>query len=258
MHPRKAIIAAMVCAAVAPPVWPAAKQEPSLAVLPMQVKQGLDRMGTALRALGNFELKADVTTEEVLMTGQKLQNSSLMTFDVQRPNRMYIDINSPRKHRQIFYDGKQFTMFSPSTGYYGTVDAPATIAAMLKEADDRYGIEMPMADLFQWGTSSFPIERIRSSMYAGSDLINGQTCDHYAFRQQRVDWQIWINRCEPALPCKLVIVNADDASQPTTTAVYRWATGSTFAESLFHFEPPAQARHIVLGQVNPTPVKGGK
>src|ERR1700761_6146478 len=110
VHSRKAVIAAVICAAVAPPVWPAAKQEPSLAVLPVQVKQGLDRMGTALRALTNFELKSDVTTEEVLVTGQKLQNSSVMTFEVQRPNRMYIDINSPHKHRQIFYDGKQFTI----------------------------------------------------------------------------------------------------------------------------------------------------
>ena len=29
-------------------------------------------------------------------------------------------------------------------------------------------------------------------MNAGQDFIGGEICDHYAFRQGKIDWQIWI------------------------------------------------------------------
>jgi len=241
------------------PAKPAARPAtPPPAAIPADVRQGLDRMGAALRALNSFELKASVTSEEVLTSGQKLQNSAVITYAVRRPDRMFIDIAAPQKHRQIFYDGKQFTIFGPATGYFASVGAPATIGAMLKKANDDYGIEMPMADLFEWGTEAFPVARIKSAMNAGIDTIDGRTCSHYAFRQAAVDWQVWIDQAEPALPCKLVITNTEDVAQPTLTAVYSWATNATFGDDKFQFQPPSSARKIVLGQVGAAPARGGK
>lgn len=235
-----------------------ATAKPTPAPIPTQVRAGLDRMGAALRALSSFELKADVTTEDVLVSGQKLQSSAVMTFDVRRPNRLFVDILSPRKHRQLFYNGRQLTVFGPETGYYASVDAPPSIAAMLKLAADKYGIEMPMADLFEWGTSAFPVSRIESAIYAGKDDIAGRTCEHYAFRQPQVDWQLWLGQ-DDNLPCKLVITDRVDPVQPQTVAVYRWSTGSSFADSQFTFEPPSgQGKRIVLGQVGPATAEGGK
>lgn len=217
---------------------PAFAQARGAAVIPAPVTQSLNRMGTALRALSSFELKADVTTEEVLMSGQKLQNSALMTFNVTRPNRLFIDVASEQRRRQFFYDGKTFTVYSPALGYFAAVDAPPTIKALMQDASDRYGIELPMTDLFSWGTEAFPIDRIRSAVYAGTDRINGQVCEHLAFRQKSVDWQVWINQGQPALPCKLVIVNTEDPAQPTTTAVYSWTTKPTFTDARFRFAAP--------------------
>jgi hypothetical protein len=257
MDLKTSAIATFLCAMVAMPVEPSAAAAPSAAI-PPAVNAALNRMAAALRGLNSFELKADVTTEAVLVSGQKLQNAAQMTFDVQRPHGLFVDIDSAQKHRQIFYNGKSFTIFGPSTGYYATIDAPPTIKAMLQQASDRYGFEFPMADLFQWGTEAFPVDRITTAIYAGADHIDGKSCEHLAFRQKGVDWQLWVAKDGPALPCKLVIVNTDDAAQPQTTATYSWSTTPTFADAKFNFAPPTEGRRILLGQVEPASAKGGK
>jgi hypothetical protein len=262
---RSAIIAASCLAAL-----PAYAQESTTAStpstteattapvkLPDEVVQRLDRMGTALRALSSFEIKSDVTTEDVLEDGQKLQSSSAITYDVRRPDRLYVEIQSPHKQRQFFYDGKNLTVYGPKTGYYATTSAPPTIVDMLKNVEDKFGLEIPMSDLFQWGTSSFPIERIKSGLYVGTDMIDGRTCDHLAFRQDLVDWQLWINVAD-SLPCKLAIANTEDEAQPQFTAVYRWTPNSSFTDAQFTFNPPPQAKRIALSQAGPAGTEGGK
>ena len=42
-------------------------------------------------------------------------------------------------------------------------------------------------------------------MNAGQDFIDDDLCDHYAFRQGKIDWQIWITTGSKPLPRKVVI-----------------------------------------------------
>ncbi|MDX3885340.1 MAG: DUF2092 domain-containing protein [Sphingomonas sp.] len=245
-------------AQTAPAASAAAPQAAQAQPIPPRVKQALDRMGTALRALTAFELRADLTTEDVLETGQKLQGSSLLTMDVRQPDRLLITVDSARKQRSIYYDGRKLTVFGPKTGYYASFDAPPTIREMLRIATDRYGLETPLADLFEWGTPDFPVDRIEEALYAGWDRIGTRSCDHYAFRQEGADWQLWIDQAASALPCKLVIVNTDDPAQPQTTVVLDWTTGKRFTDAQFTFVPPAGSHQITFGQVDPGAAKGGR
>jgi hypothetical protein len=253
MRYRTCLVAAIGCLGLAAPaeVLAQGKKAPakparSSAVDP-DIHAALGRMATAMRALDSFELRSDMTTEEVLDNGQKLQSSSVMTTQARRPNRLYIDLNSERRSRRFYYDGKQLTIYGPVTGYYATVDAPSTTREMLRQVADRHGLETPLADLLEWGDSAVRLDRITSAMYAGADRIGPLTCDHYAFRQPGTDWQLWIRKTEPALPCKVVIVNTDDPAQPQTSAVFSWVPRQ-FADVQFSFAPPASAHRIAIGQ----------
>ncbi|XHS03236.1 hypothetical protein ACFB49_48600 [Sphingomonas sp. DBB INV C78] len=237
-----------------PATTPAAKPAAAPAatpaqVIPPEVKAQLDRMGNALRALTAFTVKSDVTTEDVLENNQKLQTSAQITMDVRRPNRMLISVDSLRKQRKIYYDGKQLTIYGPKNGYYGTVDAPGTIGEVIKVAQERYGLDTPLADLFEWGTPAFQVSRIKGALSVGPDRINGKECEQFAFRQDGADWQLWIDKGESALPCKLVIINTDDEAQPQTSAVFDWSTNMQLTDAQFTFAPPAEAKRIVVGQV---------
>ena len=206
----------------------------------------LEKMGAALRSRNVFTLNADVTKEDVLGTGEKLQFAGTLDIRARRPDRFRISAVSDIQDRQIYYDGKSLTVYAPRLGVYGTIAAPATIAQTLNVARARYDIELPLADLFTWGTDNSAAARLTSGFLVRPESIGGRTCNHYAFRQENVDWQIWIAADEPALPCKLVITNTEDDSRPQYTAVMRWDFPATIAENVFTFAPPASSNKIVI------------
>jgi hypothetical protein len=199
----------------------------------------LERMGAALRARNIFVLSADITDEDVLNSGEKLQFAGTIEIRAKRPDRFKVSIMSDIKDRQIYYDGKQLTVYAPVLGVYGQFAAPATIAQTLRAARDRYDIELPLADLFTWGTDESAASKLTSGFLVRPEHVGGKACDHYAFRQENVDWQIWIAAEGEALPCKLVITNTEDASRPQYTAVLRWNFPNTLAEDVFAFRPPS-------------------
>lgn len=228
-----------------------AQSTPAAAARDPDAMAALDRMGAALRRLQSFGLHVDVTTEEVLTTGQKIQNSGTVEYRVRAPNGLRIEMVSDKQARTIYYDGRNVTLFAPRVGYYASFAAPATIRETVRVARERYGVETPLADLFMWGTDPEATARVTSAFRVGDETIGGQVCEQYAMRQQGVDWQVWIRRGDNALPCKLVITSTDDPSMPQYTALMTWRPDQTFADSDFAFTPPANARQIQFSQVQP-------
>jgi hypothetical protein len=103
---------------------------------------------------------------------------------VRRPNHLRAEVLSDRKQRTFFYDGKTLTLYAPRVNYYASVGAPPTIAELLQVLDQKYGVEMPLADLFLWGTDKDGIADIKVATYIGPGYVGGVDCEHYAFRQQ--------------------------------------------------------------------------
>ncbi len=206
----------------------------------------LDRMGVALRNLNAFTIHADITYEDVLNSGEKLQHAGEVAIQTLRPNRLKIVATSDHREREIFFDGKALTVVAPRVGYYASVPAPSTIGGMLKDGKDKYGIELPLTDLFTWGTDPGVMARLRSGFDAGPEKIGGLNCEHYAFRQDRIDWQVWIRSDGPALPCKLIITTTSDLSRPQYVAVLNWNVGQVPVPADFVFTPPAGIHRIAM------------
>jgi hypothetical protein len=216
----------------------------------------LEKMGAALRARNIFVMNADVTKEDVLDSGEKLQFAGTLDVRARRPDHFRMSLVSDLQDRQIYYDGKSVTVYSPRLGVYASFTAPATIAQTLMVARERYDIELPLADLFTWGTDNSAAAKLTSGFLVRPERIGGRACNHYAFRQQNADWQIWIAAEEPALPCKLVITNTQDESRPQYSAVMRWTFPTTLADADFAFVPPASSNKIVIVDVASTQASG--
>ena len=78
------------------------------------------------------------------------------------------------------------TLFAPRIGYYATFAAPPTIRETLSTARDRFDLDLPMADLFTWGTDADAIASVTSGFRVGTETIGGQRCEHFAMRQDRM------------------------------------------------------------------------
>jgi len=72
-------------------------------------------------------------------------------------------------------------------------------------------------------------------------------CHHLAFRQEGIDWQIWIEDSDQALPRKLVITLKEQPGHPQYLALIdKWNLTPDAPDSAFEFTPPAGAKRIDL------------
>lgn len=211
----------------------------------------LERMGEYLRTLKTFQLKADVVTEDVRTDGQKVQIIRAVDLVARRPNRLFAEIENDRQRRLFFYDGSHFTLFAPRPNFYATIDAPPTIEKLADVLEDRFELELPLVDLFRWGTPEGDVSAITSAVDLGPSAINGVTCEQFAFRQEGMDWQLWIQRGEQPLPCRVVITTTTDDARPQHTATYSWNLAPSYDDSLFVFSAPSDAKPIPLAQAEP-------
>ena len=132
-----------------------------------------------------------------------------------------------------------------------------TIGATLDSARTRYGIEMPLADLFLWGTPRDGVDELTSARYIGPAFVDGVDTDQYAYRQGGADWQLWVQRGNTPLPRKLVITTTDETARPQYVASLKWNLTPAVSDAMFTFTPPQDASRIVFapnaGAVNAAP-----
>jgi len=210
----------------------------------------LEKMGTYLRGLKSFGLHADTTLDLVTDDDQTLQFPGTIDYKARAPNGLYIDMSTDRKQRRLYYDGKTLTVYGPKNKLYAQTDAPPTIKQLLAVAEDKYGIQFPLSDLFLWGTDKAPVSALKSAVFVGPARIDGSVTNQYAFRQDGVDWQIWIEAGDKPLPRRLVITTTDDPARPQFASTLTWNTNAAIRDSDFAFTPPKDASRIQLVAVD--------
>ncbi|MDM0073425.1 DUF2092 domain-containing protein [Variovorax sp. J2P1-59] len=223
------------------------------------VLQSLDRMGAFLRTLKSFEVTLSSTTDAVLDNDQLAQVGRSSRLKVRRPNGIHADMaDDGGDHKLLVYNGRTATLFDPQTKYYATVQAPPTLREVATLLNDRYGIELPAADLFAWGTDKVDTSGIRSADFLGVAQVDGVLTDHFALRQDGFDWQIWIEQGRTPVPRKLLITTTADPARPQHSVLMRWNLAPKFAANTFDFKPPAGSQRIVIQKVDGTLDTPGK
>jgi hypothetical protein len=215
--------------------------------------KALDRMSAYLRTLKAFQIRSETTRDEVLENGQAVTFAGVVDMLVQRPNHLRAEVTSDKQNRMYFYDGKSFSLWGKRVNYYATVPAPPTLRALADVLDEKYNVEMPLADLFYWGERR-SADDLESAVDVGPSQIGGVTCEHYAFRQKGADWQLWIQQGDFPLPRKLVITTTSDEALPRFSSVMTWNLAPSFDASAFTFVPPSDAKRIPFAVNSPSEV----
>jgi hypothetical protein len=206
----------------------------------------LQKMSSYLRTLKAFKVSFRLFKDEVLLSGQKVMIDGTSELTVQQPDRFHFSTKIDEAHRdqQFFYDGKTFTIYGNTNKLYATFAAPGSIVELLDVAEERYNIGMPFTDLFIWGTDKADPTAIKSAIYIGPTQINDVTCDHYAFQNEDVDWQLWVQQGESPLPRRLVITSKEEEGQPQYISVMDWKLSPKINTKIFTFVPPKDAHKI--------------
>jgi hypothetical protein len=212
----------------------------------------LVQMGDYLRSLKSFTVKAETAKDEVLQTGQKVQFGGTLEYRYVTPDKLRASIRTDRKWRDFYFDGKTLTEVAPRMGYYGSVELPGKVGEVMTGLAQRYDIDMPLADLFYWGSPSSGVDDLTAATLIGPARIGGIETEHFALRQAGVDWQIWIERGARPLPRKLVITTTEEPAQPQYSATLSWDLGAKTPSAAFGYAPPKGAHRIELAPLAKT------
>jgi hypothetical protein len=217
------------------------------AVVEPDAVDALRRMSTYLQTLNAFELTTNTSLDLVNTHGQRLTLDGTTRYKFRRPNGFVVDLQTDYKNRRFYFDGKQITVYAPDFGYYASVPAPPTIREALDFMSAKYGIVLPLEDLFRWSDpANNRAESLTSAFRVGTATLNGVDTDHYAFREGDKDWQVWIEQGARPIPRRLVIVDRTDPANPTYDARLTWNTSATPSSDQFVFKPGRDDKHIRL------------
>ena len=212
-------------------------------VQPEAVK-ALEAMTAHLRTLKQFEVVATTKMDDILDNGQLIEIAGTAVIAARLPDRLRVTVANDKQERIYIYDGKTVTQYAPALDYYAVFEAPDTIVKMIVAAEQKFGVELPLADLFFWAQPDPPKIPIEAAYFAGETLILGDICRHYAYRVRYADVQIWIRKDGDPLPCRMVITNITEAARPQYGATFVWNTDAVLGEGLFGFAPPPGVEKI--------------
>ncbi len=231
---------------------PAAQVAPEQIISP-QAQAVVDRMTSALQGLTTFSIEAQASRDEVIAYGYKLQYNESAVLTVQRPNRLRAEVSGDYRNRTVVYDGARVSMYSPDDDAHVQIAAPETLAKLLGGLLDA-GVELPLIDVLYHGTTGSLTAGVRKGFLVGDATVGGVECDHLAFRQASIDWQLWVEKGERALPRKIVITTRYQVGDPQWQAVLDWNLKPAIDASTFTFKAPAGSTEIPFS--NPAAVSG--
>jgi hypothetical protein len=102
----------IAAACVATPTWaldastPApksAQKTPAAPAVDPSALHAIDLMAQKLRTLTAFTVNADLTTEEVLDSGQKVSYGGTVTYKIRAPDKFFAALDSDRKQRSFYH-----------------------------------------------------------------------------------------------------------------------------------------------------------
>jgi hypothetical protein len=205
----------------------------------------LRAMSKFLAGTQAFSVSADISNELVTLQGQKLQFISSAAAEVQRPSRMHMTRRGRFADAEMFFDGKQLTLYGKTINAYVQKDLSGTIDQALDTLEKGLGIGLPGGDLLLADPYKALTAGATSSSYLGISYVGGVAAHHLAFRTPKVDWQVWIREGNEPLPLKYVITTTWTTGAPQYSVQFsNWNTKPSIPANRFTFVAPKDATRI--------------
>lgn len=189
-----------------------------------------------------FRVKAMVETQA---NGQLLHFWSRSEVTLKRPNGLKILTQSDSKPLNIFFDGKNLSVYAPKNNMYAAIAAPATIDELIPFAVEKAGIMTNYYDILTSDPFAYLTDDLTRAFSAGQSTVDGTLCDHLAFKGEDVSWEIWIATGDKPLPLMMAITYLKVPDQPRFLLhLSNWKLNVPVAKGTFAFVKPAGAVQI--------------
>ncbi len=204
--------------------------------------QVLNQVCNFLKAQKSFTVEMDITYDNVLDSGEKVQYAAYQKVWVAKPNQLRSDYRGDLRSTSFYYDGKLLTWQNTNLDFYATKAAAPTIDEVLENVEVKYGVTIPMSNLFVTDPCGKVTLDIEKSVFVGSNMVNRVPGYHLLFTGKDRDWQMWVSRERQPLPMKVVITYKNIPGNPQYTAILsKWNFSPDIPTDTFTYEPSEEA-----------------
>jgi len=205
---------------------------------PRSTQQAIQEFCQFLARQSAFTVEMDITYDERLEIGAKVQYSAYQRVALQKPNRLRSEYVGDERVTTFYYDGQTMTLQAPNQGYYLTKPAPATLDQLLEQIEDKYGVTLPLSNLWLSDPCQAMTAFAQNSLYIGADLVEREPQDHILLVGEDRDVQLWLTQAQPPLLKKVVITYKQLPGAPQYTAVFsNWNFSPQSAPETFRYTP---------------------
>ena len=244
-----ALTACSVLAVLAPATVRAQEASPSPAQATSRVDpqalEALKRMSTTLGAAKALTYRSRTIVEVPAKTGQFITLFSTAEVALKRPDKLRARLTGEAPHFDFYYDGATASAVAPVNNVYSTVEAPSTIDTMVPAMQQETGIRFVTAPFLFSDPYGVLTRKLISGIVVGPAVVNGRPFQHLAFRSPGVNWEVWIESGQRALPWRLAVTFTDRTNFPRVLVQFRsWNLNPWLKAGDFSFRKPAGAREI--------------
>ena len=206
--------------------------------------QVLRKMSEYQETVTNFRLMTDETHDNLIESGERVQLTNTRRLFVSKPDKVRAETQGDGINRQFWYDGKTVSVYSAVLNSFATVDAPNTLPEMVTTMATEYGFSFPLADVLFSDVFYALSSEITTADYVGEHRVGNVLCDHLAFSQDTIDWQIWVEKSDKPIPRKIQISYKLEPGTPVyTVEIHDWSE-ITEKASAYTFKPPKDSVEI--------------
>lgn len=177
--------------------------------------QALRSMSDTLGQAETLSFLATGTMDEMIETGQLAQFTRKSEILLARPDKLAVKTAGDDLSRSAWYDGKRLTILDRTENTYASIEVPDDVEEMFDFVIEEYGLTIPVADLLFRSPHKTLVANVTTGLYIGQSSVQDHLCHHLAFRQEAIDWQIWIDAGEVPVPRKLLITYKQEPGQPS-------------------------------------------
>jgi len=177
----------------------------------------LKEMSKNVSSLQTFAYTVDERRQK---PGAKGERTVTRHVTVRRPNKVAFTGKGDAGDTAGWYDGKQLTLVSHRDKVWARGPMPPTLDEALDFLSNEYDVQMAAADLLYSSPYDAFMTKDTVGGWVDTQKIGDRDCEHLAYRQPVVDWELWLSS-DRKLPCQLKVTYKQVPGSPSTLVTYR-------------------------------------
>lgn len=195
----------------------------------------LREMSKNMAAVNTFAYTVDERRQ--IPGGSQGEKKMTRQVTVRRPNALAFTGKGDRGETAGWYDGKQLTLVSHRDKVWARGPMPPTLDEALDFLSNEYDVQMPTADLLYSSPYDAFMTKDTTGGWVDTQKIGDRSCEHLAYRQPVVDWELWLST-DRSLPCQLKVTYKQIPGTPSTLITYHGIENPQVTDDTFKPKVP--------------------